>query len=115
MIFGTLQYWIILLLAVGTLVAGVWALIQALRFPNSAYVAAGKRTKTFWGVITGTAALTAFLTLPPPLGFGSGILSFFTVAALPAIIIFFVDVLPKLRENHRPGATRARDNNRGGW
>jgi hypothetical protein len=112
--FGELQYLIILVLAVVTFVAAVWALVEALRYPNDAYVAAGKRTKTFWGAITGVSALIAFLTLPPPLGFGSGIMSFFTIAALVGILVFFVDVRPRLKEQHRPGPSRPRDQ-RGGW
>jgi len=110
--FGPLQYWIILIIAIVTLVAAIAGLIEALRPPASAYVAAGKRTKVFWGSIMAVAALIAFLTLPPPLGFGSGVLSIFSLAALVAIILFFVDVRPKLKEHNRPGPTR---NERGGW
>lgn len=112
--FGSLQYFIIFVIAVVTLVAGIWALVEALKYPPEAYVAAGKRTKGFWGAITGVAALIAFLTMPPPLGFGSGIFSFFTIAALAGIIIFFVDVRPALQQVHRPGPGRRKDN-RGGW
>ena len=113
--FGTLQAKIIVIIAIITFVVAVWALIQAMRFPPQAYVAAGKRTKVFWGCVTGLAALIAFLTLPPPLGFGNGIFSFFTVAALAAVIVFFVDVLPRLRESHRPGSGGARRTDSGGW
>jgi len=112
--FGPLQLTIIAIIAIATFVAAVWALIEALRYPPQAYVAAGKRTKAFWGAIVGVATLVAFLTLPPPIGFGRGIFSFFTIFALAAILIFFVDVRPRLKENHRPGPSRPRDS-RGGW
>ena len=113
--FGSLQLLIIVIIAIITFAAAVWALIEALRYPPQAYVAAGKRTKVFWGSITGGAALIAFLTLPPPFGFGGGIFSFFTIVALAAIIIFFVDVRPRLKENHRPGYGGPRQTDRGGW
>ena len=113
--FGPAQMTIIVIIAIITFIAAVWALYQALRFPPQAYVAAGKRTKVFWGSILGAAALVAFLTLPPPFGFGNGIFSFFTVAALAAVIVFFVDVLPRLRESHRPGSGGARRTDSGGW
>src|SRR6188768_518457 len=103
--FRDLQFLIIFVLAVATLVAGIWALVEALKYPPDAYVAAGKRTKAFWGAITGAAALIAFLTMPYPLGFGKGIFSFFTIAALAGIIIFFVDVRPALQQVHRPGSS----------
>lgn len=109
---GSLQFLIIALLAIIIFVAAAWALVQAMRFPPEAYIAAGKRTKNFWGAVVGGATVLAFLTLPPAFGFGLGF--FFATAASAATIIFFVDVLPRLRENHRPGSSRPRDN-RGGW
>ena len=112
--FGSLQIAIIQIIAIITLIGAVWALIEALRYPPQAYVAAGKRTKVFWGSIVGVATLVAFLTLPPPFGFGSGIFSFFTIAALAAVAVFFADVRPALNLVHRPGSGRPKDN-RGGW
>jgi Na+/proline symporter len=110
---GSLQTLLLFTISIVIFVAAVWALIQAFRFPADAYVAAGKRTRTFWLAITGGATLLSFLGLPPNFGFGMGFL-FWTAAAAGALI-FFVDVLPRLREVHRPGQSRPRDNNRGGW
>jgi len=113
-VFATLQYFIIIVLSVAAFLGAAWALIQGLRFPDSAYVAAGKLNKLKWGLILGVALLIAFLALPWPIGIGSGIMSIGVVIAVAAVVIFFVDVLPKLRENYRPGAKRPRDS-RGGW
>ena len=110
---GSLQAVLLLGIAVAVFAAAVWALIQALRFPAGAYAAAGKRTKNFWLAITGGATALSFLGLPPSYGFGMGFL-FWTASAAGAIT-FFVDVLPALRSVHRPGQSRPRDNNRGGW
>ena len=112
--FGSLQLFIIIVLSVATFIAAAWALIQGLRFPDSAYVAAGKLKKLWWGLILGAALVISFLGLPYPFGYGSGIMGFGVVIAVAAVIIFFVDVLPKLRENYQPGRSKPRDN-RGGW
>ena len=64
-----LQLTIVVIIAIVVFVAAAWALIQAFRFPADAYVAAGKRTRTFWLAITGVATLFAFLCLPPASGF----------------------------------------------
>ena len=59
--FATLQYFIIIVLSVAAFLGAAWALIQGLRFPDSAYVAAGKLNKLKWGLILGVALLIAFL------------------------------------------------------
>lgn len=112
--FGTLQNSLIFLISLAALVAAIWALIEALRYPNQAYVAAGKRSKALWGAIIALAALIAFVSLPPPLGRGGGPLGLLGIASIAAVLYFFVDVKPKLREHHNPGAPRGRSN-RGGW
>ena len=109
---GSMQVGLLLLISFAIFLMTVWALIQALRFPPQAYVAAGKRTKAFWGSIVGGAVVCAFLSLPPAMGFGFGF--FFLIAASVASILFLVDVLPRLKENYRPGYD-GRKANRGGW
>jgi hypothetical protein len=111
--FGWLQVSIVLIISIVVFGASAWALIQALRFPPEAYVAAGKRTKVFWASIVGVATVFAFLCLPPASGFN--VFFLLETAAATAALIFFVDVLPRLREVHRPGQSRPRDNTRGGW
>src|SRR5699024_9824712 len=59
-----IQTWLFAVLALALFAIEVWAFINALRFRPDAYVAAGKRTKTFWGILTGVAMLLGFLSLP---------------------------------------------------
>jgi len=109
---GSLQMLLLYMLAIAVFGVAAWALIQALRFPPTAYVAAGKRTKGFWGAIVGGATVLAFIGLPPSFGFGMGFI-FWTASAAGALA-FLVDVLPALRSVHRPGSRGPRTN-RGGW
>lgn len=94
--FNTLQGGLILALSLAAFVGALWALIDALRHPAGAYVAAGKQTKTLWGVILGVATLIAFVSLPWPLGGGGGILGLLGIAVIIAVVLYFVDVRPKL-------------------
>lgn len=74
----------------------LWAFIDAARRPARAFTVAGKRTKTFWLIVTGAAAAIGFLGLRPPLGLGfsTGILD---LAALIAAAVYLVDVRPAVR------------------
>ena len=44
----------------------VWALIDLLRRPATAFPQAGKRTKGFWGAIVGVATAVSFSVIPIP-------------------------------------------------
>ena len=113
--FGTLQNLIVFVISLAALVGAIWALIDALRYPNQAYVSAGKQTKVLWGVILGVASAITLVYLPwPPGRGGMGILGLLGIAATVAVIYFFVGVRPKLREHHTPGSSRG-PVNRGGW
>lgn len=113
MFFGSLQAMIILAISVAALVAAIWALIDASRYPNPAYVNAGKKSKALWLVILGVAALIAFISLPWPLGAGGGIIGFLGIAAIIAVIYYFVDVRPKVSgSNYGSGGSRG---STGGW
>lgn len=94
--FDSLQAMIILAISVAALVAAIWALIDAIKYPDSAYVNAGKKSKVLWLVILGAAALVAFISLPWPLGGGGGIIGFLGIAAVIAVVYYFVDVRPKV-------------------
>ena len=60
---GTAQSTLLLVLGVAALAMEVFALVDALRHHPDAYVAAGKRTKTFWGAILGVATAVGFVAL----------------------------------------------------
>jgi hypothetical protein len=111
-VFDTLQSIVIFALSTAALVGAIWALIDAMKFPDSAFVNAGKKSKVLWGVILGAAVVVAFVSLPPPLGRGGGVLGFLGIAAIFAVVFYFVDVRPKLRENNY-GSGRGRSS--GGW
>ncbi len=90
-----IQTWIFLLLALALLAIEIWALVNALRFRPDAYVAAGKRTKVFWCVLTGVAVLLGFLSIPYPIGLGSSML--FMIIGIVIAGVFLADVLPALK------------------
>lgn len=110
--FGFAQEWIYVILALAGFALEAYALIQAARFDDGQYRAAGKRTKGFWLTLTGAAAAIGFLTLPPPLGNAPlGPLSFLSLVAFVVAGVFLADVLPALRGTSRP----TRQAQRGGW
>jgi hypothetical protein len=74
-----------LIISLALLVVELWALIDAVLRPASAYEAAGKQSKVFWVVILVLAVLFRGLGLLGLLG-------------LIAAIVYLVDVRPALRE-----------------
>ncbi len=103
-------------LAVGLVAFGLslWALVDAGTRPAAAFTSAGKRTKTFWLVLTGAATALTFIGLPP---LGPGGLSFFTLGAAIIAGIYLADVRPAVQPYSRrrgrggPGGPPSR----GGW
>ena len=94
----TLQYLILLVLAVGAFAIEVWALVDALRQPSAAFTAAGKLTKPVWLAIVGVAAALGFLALPI---FGGGAISslgFLSLIAVVAAAVYLTDVRPAVRQ-----------------
>lgn len=77
---------------------GLFAFIHAAVQRAEAFTAADKRTKPFWLLVTGGGTvLTAFCTLD---GFSMP----FWIAGLVAILVYIVDVRPKLIEVQRGGS-----------
>lgn len=85
------QRLVVLLLGLAALGVEVFAVVDALRHRPEAYLAAGKRTKTFWTVVTGVAALLGFVTLSSPLGLVG-------IIAVVAAGVYLADVRPALRQ-----------------
>ncbi len=89
-LFYGFQSLVMTVLGVAALGCELFAFIDALRHPEAAYVAAGKRTRTFWLIVTGVALLF-------------GVVSVFNVISLPGIIafiaaaVYLADVRPALR------------------
>jgi len=109
--FGAAQNSLLLILGIVAFVAEIYALIDSLRYSNEEYYAAGKRNKAFWTAMTGSAAAVGFLTLPPPIGRGSGVLSILGLAAVVIAGVFLTDVRPELKTIRGRSARPPR----GGW
>ncbi|MGP5089608.1 DUF2516 family protein [Brachybacterium tyrofermentans] len=93
---AVIQMWIFLVLSLALLAVEVWAFVNALRFRADAYVAASKRTKVFWCVLTGVAMLLGFLSLTYPIGRGGTSMLFMLIGIVIAGV-FLADVLPALK------------------
>ncbi|WP_062383229.1 DUF2516 family protein [Demequina iriomotensis] len=110
--FGGLQELVLLVISIAAFAGAVYGLIDAAHYPDTQFVAAGKRSKTLWLVILGLAAV---FTIPAPLGGVIGLASIFGLASIVAVIIYFVDVRPALGPR-RPGSSRGSSGGaRGGW
>ena len=95
----------VVLLVLGAVALGceVFAFVDALRHPEKAYVAAGKRTRTFWLAILGVALAMGFVTLFNPL-------SLFGLLAFVGAAVYLADVRPALRQVRGIGGRSS-----GGW
>lgn len=75
---------------VGVLAMMLWALADCARTRPDAFVAAGKRTKTFWLLLTGVASVVGFIFVFSPF-------NLFNLAAIVAAGVYHADVRPALR------------------
>jgi hypothetical protein len=85
---GETQGWIVLGLSAAALLVEVYALVDCLRRRTDAFVAAGKRTKGFWTLVTGVAVLLGFVAL--------GGVGFLAIVAIIAAGVYLADVKPAL-------------------
>lgn len=83
-----IQHWIVLGLSVVALGVELYALVDCLRRRSDAFVAAGKRTKQFWLLVTGVAALLGIVAL--------GGVGFLAIVAIVAAGVYLADVKPAL-------------------
>jgi hypothetical protein len=88
---GSAQSTVALILGIAALALEVFAFIDALRHRPDAYVAAGKRTKQFWMIVTGVCALVGFVTFFSPL-------NLFGILAVVGAGIYLADVRPALQQ-----------------
>ena len=91
-------------LALAAFVVEVWAFIDAVIRPSSAYVAAGKQTKPLWLVILGVSAVIG-------LGYAAyvrnlSVIQILPVAAFVAAAIYLTDVRPKVKQMGSGGSSR---------
>lgn len=69
----TVELWLFRLLAIAAFCIELWALVDVLRRPADAFLRVGGRTRSFWLVLTGAAALVGLTGVLLP-GGGLGIL-----------------------------------------
>ena len=103
---ANLQHYIVLALSVGALAIEIYAVIDCLRRRPDAFVAAGKRTKQFWMLVTGVAVLLGFVAL--------GGLGFLAIVAIIAAGVYLADVKPALDQVMGRGTGRT-DGPYGPW
>lgn len=111
--FANLQYFIVFAISLVVLVAAVWGLIDSLRYSGPTYAATGKN-KALWVAILAAATLISFISLPPPLGRGGGVIGLLGIAAIGVVVFYFVDVRKKL-QSHQPPKPGPGGTRRGGW
>jgi hypothetical protein len=103
---ANVQTTLVLVLGVLALGSEVFAFVDALRHRPDAYLAAGKRTKSFWLLVLGVALIVGVVTLTNVLGF-VGIIAFIAAA------VYLADVRPALRQV--TGRGRPQDGPYGRW
>ena len=84
---GSAQSTVALVLGIAALALEAFAFIDAIRHRPDAYVAAGKRTKKFWSVVTGISALVGFVFVFSPL-------NLLGILAVVGAAIYLADVRP---------------------
>lgn len=88
----TAQGIVTLLLGLAAFAAEVFALVDCVRHRPDAFIAASKRTKQFWTIVTGLAALLGFVSVGNSLLFSIGLI------AVVGAGIYLADVRPALRQ-----------------
>lgn len=108
---GQLVIFVVFYVAIFAL--SLWALVDLLRRPASAFPPAGKRTKGFWGAILGVATAVSFSVIPVP---GVPHLpSFLALLAAVGAIVYLVDVKPAVTPYSRRRGPRGPSGPSGGW
>jgi Protein of unknown function (DUF2516) len=112
-VIGSLQVVIFVVFYVAIFGLCLWALIDLLARPSSAFPQAGKRTKGFWGAIVGVATAVSFSVIPIP---GVPHLpSFLALLAAVGGIVYLVDVKPAVAPYSRRRGPRGPSGRSGGW
>ncbi|WP_284985501.1 DUF2516 family protein [Arthrobacter sp. fls2-241-R2A-172] len=91
---GLVSYGVYMIVGLVALALELWAFADCLRHRPTLFVAASKRTKTFWLALTGVALAIGALSL---WGAG-GSFSLFGIAAVTAASVYLADVRPALKE-----------------
>ena len=89
---------LMLVITLATLALGVFDFVDAAVRRSDAFVAASKLTKPAWLAITGVSTVVLLFF---------GVISFFGIPAIVALLVYLVDVRPAVREvsGGRPPST----------
>jgi hypothetical protein len=90
---------VLMVLGVAAVACELFAFVDALRHPEGAYAAAGKRTRTFWLLLTGVGLLLGIVTVFNPL-------NLFALLGFVAAAVYLADVRPALRQVRGIGKRR---------
>ena len=93
-VYEYLDYWVALLVWLIGIPVGLYAFVHALRQRSDAFTAVNKQTKPIWGGITGVGALLLIFVT-------SGPLSFFWLIGIIAVLVYLVDVRPRVVDVQR--------------
>lgn len=87
-----------------------WALVDCARTRPDAFPAAGKRTKTFWLLLTGGATLIGFIFIFNPF-------TIFNIVAVVAAAVYHADVKPAVKAvlGHGGGSSSSHMGPYGPW
>ena len=97
-VYGPLNYFFVAL-GIAAFIVEAWAFIDAITRPPSAYLAAGKLTKTKWLLILGVAFVLGLYSA----AYG-GAIGFLSIIAFVAAAVYLSDVRPKVKEFRNNGA-----------
>jgi hypothetical protein len=86
--------WFFEALEIAAFAVEAWALIDAIRRPAPAFVAAGKQTKPIWLIILGVATVVGLGSVV----YGVSLISLFPIIAFVAAAIYLADVRPKVKD-----------------
>ncbi len=89
-LFTSAQSVVVLVLGIAAFGVEILAFADALRYRDEVYRAAGKRTKTFWLVVTGLGVAIGFVVV-------RNVLTIFGIAAFVGAAVYLADVRPALR------------------
>jgi hypothetical protein len=100
-VYGPLNYFFVAL-GIAAFIVEAWAFIDAITRPPSAYLAAGKLTKTKWLLILGVAFVLGLYSA----AYG-GAIGFLSIIAFVAAAVYLSDVRPKVKEFRRGTTTHS--------
>ena len=95
---GPITYWVAIGAGVLTLIAGLYAVVDAAIRRPDAYLAAGKNSKMMWLLVLAACLLVMVLGVWPIGRPALAPITLLWLAALVGVMVYLVDVRPALRD-----------------